>query len=122
MKRIIKNSFLHLLIISIVLAGCEELTEFELTNETIIITAPIDSLVTNNTTNTFAWEPLKGATKYNFQIVSPKFDSVISFIIDTTLTKNLFTYTLTSGKYQWRVKAMNEGSQTKYFTRTFTIL
>jgi hypothetical protein len=85
------------------------------------ITAPVDNLVTTATTNTFAWEPVDGADKYQIQIVSPKFDSVVMFAVDSSFIKTTFTYTLTPGKYQWRVRASNASTQTSYFTRSFTI-
>ena len=115
------NYSLFLLVFSAALWGCEELTEPVLTDKQIIITAPVDNLVTTATTNTFAWEPLDGVTTYQLQIVSPKFDSVVRFITDSSFTKNMLTYTLTAGKYQWRVRAINAGSQTNYFTRSITI-
>lgn len=123
MKKIFRlNSFgLPLLLIVVFFAGCEEITQTDLTDKQINIIAPLDSLVTTSATNTFAWDPVEGAAKYQLQIVSPKFDSVVRFVADSALTNNLFTYPLTPGVYQWRIKATNAGSQTKYFTRKITI-
>ncbi len=104
-----------------VLVSCKELTQPDLTDKQINIIAPVDNLVTTSTTNSFAWDPVDGAAKYQLQIVSPKFDSVVRFVTDSAFTNSLFTYTLTPGVYQWRVKATNAGSQTIYFTRKITI-
>lgn len=101
--------------------SCEEITQPDLSDSQINILSPVDNLVTNAATNTFAWDPVEGAAKYQLQIVSPKFDSVVRFITDSSLTRNQLTYTLTPGIYQWRVKAINAGSQTGYFTRKITI-
>ena len=101
--------------------SCEELTQTDLTDKQIVLTAPVDNLTTTATANTFAWDPTNGAAKYQLQIVSPKFDSVVRFVVDSSFSKTTFTYTLTPGQYQWRVRASNSGSQTAYFTRTITI-
>ena len=107
--------------ISITFWSCKELTEPILTNKQVSIIAPKDSLVTTLATNTFAWDGVDGATKYQLQIVSPKFDSVVRFVADSSFSANSFTYLLSPGKYQWRVRALNGSSQTNYFTRSITI-
>ncbi len=123
MKKTFKLNILVvcLAIVAAAFGSCEELTQPDLTDKQINIIAPVDNLVTTSTTNTFAWDPVDGAAKYQLQIVSPKFDSVVRFVTDSAFTNNLFTYTLTPGVYQWRVKATNAGSQTIYFTRKITI-
>jgi hypothetical protein len=104
------------------LSSCEDITVDSLSGQKINIIAPLDSLTTSNSSNTFVWENVQGAEKYEFQVASPKFDSVVRFVLDSTFTKNSISYSLPSGKYQWRIKAINSGSQTSYFTRTITIL
>ncbi len=123
MKKTFKLNILGLCLAAFTgtLGSCEELTQPDLTDKQINIIAPVDNLVTISTTNTFAWDPVDGAAKYQLQIVSPKFDSVVRFVTDSAFTSNLLTYTLTPGVYQWRVKATNAGSQTIYFTRKITI-
>ena len=107
--------------ITVIAWSCNELTENILTDKQVIIIGPKDSIVTTSTTNIFAWEPVTGATKYQLQIVAPRFDSVVQFIADSTFTANSFNYALAAGKYQWRVRAVNSSSQSPYFTRTITI-
>lgn len=106
---------------TIALVSCEELTQPDLRDKQINIIAPVDNLVTTNTTNSFAWDAVNGAAKYQLQIVSPKFDSVLNFVVDSSFVNPVFTYTLTPGIYQWRVRALNPGSVTSYFTRTITV-
>ncbi|MBS1509218.1 MAG: hypothetical protein JST86_00140 [Bacteroidetes bacterium] len=103
------------------MSGCKELTEPILSDKQIYIIAPKDSLVTTTAVNTFAWEGLDGATAYQLQIVSPKFDSVARFVTDSVFSRNQISFTLTPGKYQWRVRALNNSSQTSYLTRTLTV-
>jgi hypothetical protein len=107
--------------ITFIYSSCKEVTEPILDNKQIVISAPLDNLVTTTTKNTFVWEPVDGATKYQLQIVSPKFDSVLLFLTDSTFNKPMLTYTLTPGKYQWRVRAINGSSHTSYFLRSITI-
>nr|WP_319570068.1 hypothetical protein [uncultured Draconibacterium sp.] len=93
----------------------------DLSDKSTVILAPKDSLVTTATTHTFWWEKLDGAEKYNFQLVTPSFDSIESLIEDTSLTDNQITLTVPPGKYQWRVKGINSISQTGYSTYTLII-
>lgn len=122
----IKSPFLAIVIItlSIIIYSCTgTLTEKYLANEKVILSAPIDSLVTNDSIPSFYWEILDGATKYQLQVVSPKFDAIIKVYADTTIATNLLNFSLNKGKqYQWRVKAKNSSSETAFSQiRTITI-
>lgn len=112
---------LQLILVSIFIAGCEELSETDLSSRKVTLIAPADNIATTSTTNTFAWDPVDDASRYQIQIVSPKFDSIIHFITDSTITRTNFIYTLQQGIYQWRVRALNTGSQTSYSVHTLTI-
>jgi hypothetical protein len=116
-----KNIIVAIVLSVIVFNSCEELTEVDLSNIPIRIIAPIDSLKTTILSNTFAWENVTGAIKYQIQIVSPKFDSVTRFVVDSSVSKSPFTYSLSPGRYQWRIRAINTGTQTSYFLRNFLI-
>lgn len=116
-----QNLFVGIVFIVICLCSCEELTETDLSKAIINIIAPIDNLQTNDNSNTFAWENVSGAIKYQIQIVSPKFDSATRFILDSTVVKSSFTYSLSSGKYQWRIKAVNRSTETVYIVRNIII-
>jgi hypothetical protein len=109
----------------VIISSCyEAITEKALTNEKVVLSAPVDNLITTDSITTFFWEPMDAATKYQLQIVSPKFDSILKVYADTIITKNLFPFSLNKGKkFQWRVKAKNSSSETEYSQkRTLTIL
>jgi hypothetical protein len=101
--------------------SCDELIDEDISNETIEIIAPTDNLVTNKTTLTFWWNELDEAASYRLQIVTTHFDTVLSVPLDTLISKTKFSVTLNPNRYQWRVKAINSGSETEWFTRSFTI-
>lgn len=119
-----KHNLFILLVLCFTLYACEgSITEKSLTNEQVSLTAPVDNLITTDSIPTFYWEQLDGATLYQIQIVSPKFDSIIRVYADTTISRNLFPFSLNKGKkYQWRVKAKNNSSSSNYSNiRTITI-
>ena len=95
----------------------EAVTEKVLTNEKITLLAPTNNLISTDSNATFYWNEVNGATKYQLQIVSPKFDSISKVYADTIITKNLFLFSLNKGKkYQWRVRAKNSSSETEFST------
>lgn len=93
----------------------------DIKNETVNIIAPADGLNTPNNSITFWWEELDGAEKYNLQIVKPSFNSVQQLLVDTNIIGTKYTHVFTPGTYQWRIKAVNAGGSTAYFTRTLVI-
>lgn len=102
--------------------NCEELIEVEdISNETVSILAPVNNLIINDNTVNFSWESLNFSEEYKLQIASPSFDSAIEIVEDTLISSTNFSKTLTTGDYQWRVKAINFGYETTYTTQNLTI-
>ena len=102
--------------------SCKEVFEKSLDKEKIILTAPVDSLLSTDSNQTFFWQPFDSGTRYEVQIVSPKFDSIIKLVIDTNILSNQFRFSLDSSIYQWRVRAFNSSSSTQFsLPRTLTI-
>ncbi len=64
----------------------------------------------------FWWDPITGATKYQLQIVSPSFDSIVTLVLDSTMTVQKFSKTLSPGTYQWRVRGENGSTKTDWTT------
>ena len=117
-----KNKILAILIaLTTLFFGCKDFIEDDIENEIIILLAPADNLTTIQLTNTFWWNWLEGAETYNMQIVEGTFSSATSLILDTTISVNKFEYTLYPGSFQWRVKGINNGSETYYTTFTLTV-
>jgi hypothetical protein len=104
----------------LLLAGCSNIIEQDLSSKKVIIDAPTsDSLVNYN--QLFWWETVDGALKYQLQIASPNFDTLQTLVLDTTVTSTKVKYTLAAGRYQWRVRALNGSSQTPYNGSKFKI-
>ena len=82
---------------------------------------PVDSLVTPVATQSFWWEPVDGASHYLIQVVSPRFDSVFTAVVDEKVDTNKFETTLEPGAYQWRVKAKNSASESPWITHSLFI-
>lgn len=100
---------------------CQDIFEDDISGEEMILMAPADGLVTDSFEHTFWWEPVKGATGYEFQLVSPSFDFVRKFILDTNLTSEIFEYSLYPDTFQWAVRAFNGSSSTAYYYSTLII-
>lgn len=108
------RKFLFAFIYLIALTGCETALEQPVTNKTVQLLAPANNVVSGETNQTFYWEILGDATQYQLQVVSPGFDSIVKLIVDTTISNNQFTQTLGQGRFQWRVKALNNSSSTSF--------
>src|SRR5258705_9410550 len=101
--------------------SCEDFIEKDISGKHVSILAPADGYISNSLTITFWWNELEGAEQYKLQIVKPNFAAIQDIIADTTLTDTRFTTTFAPGTYQWRIKAMNNGGDSDYSTRTFTV-
>jgi len=120
MKKILRNTAL-LALFSVLLIGCEDFIEKDIDDKIVSLYAPANNLSTIQLTHTFWWDWLEDAETYNMQLVEGSFTSVTALLLDTMLTINKFNYTLYPGTFQWRVKGINNGSETYYSTYTLTI-
>ncbi|HCT31383.1 MAG TPA: hypothetical protein DIW31_11800 [Bacteroidales bacterium] len=110
------------LMIALLITACDEVFDKDLSNSKLNLVAPNDALVSTKTTVTFLWDEVDDADSYKLQIVSPSVDTILSMPLDIELTTNKHEVTLNPGRYNWRVKALNSSSETKWFTRKLTIL
>ena len=116
------KSIFWLTVISIlVFTSCEDFIEKDISGKRVSVLAPPDGLVSTSLTITFWWEEMDGAEQYNIQIVQPDFSYIQNIIVDTTISDTRFVSTFTPGTYQWRIKGMNNGGDSEYLTRSFTI-
>lgn len=119
-----KNKLLYPLLVfsaSILIYSCEDFIEVELSGKSVTVLAPANNTISSSYNQLFKWEDLKGAEKYQLQIVKPNFSAITQFVLDTTTTSTQFAYTLLPGNYQWRLRAMNNSSVTEYQTFNLTI-
>ena len=120
MKKILRNTVLITFTI-LSFYSCEDFIEEDIDDEMVSLLAPANNLTTIQLTHTFWWDWVNGAETYNMQLVEGSFGSVSQFLLDTTITRNKFEYTLYPGSFQWRVRGMNNGSETYYTTFSLTI-
>src|SRR5688572_12262835 len=104
--------YLFILLAVLMIQSCESALETDLEGDTVTLLAPVDSLVTTDSIHTFYWETLKGADEYRLQIVSPRFDSIVRFIEDSTIADDHFRIVdMDTGSYQWRVRGVNTATE-----------
>lgn len=101
--------------------SCKDFIEKDITGKQVSILAPQDGFISSSLTISFWWDELDGAEQYRLQVVQPNFSSAQIVLVDTTLTGTSFTSTFSPGNYQWRIKAVNNGGDSEYSTRSFTI-
>ena len=104
-------------------AASFEITEtiVDISSKQVKLTSPADKHTTVNTDITFLWEKLQGANTYNIIIVKGSFDIVEDKILDIETADLDVSQTLTPGNYEWKVKGVNEISETGYTQYSFTI-
>lgn len=109
-------------VIFLLLTSCSLIIEPDLTQSEVYLVAPIDDLVTNSNVITLWWDYVPDAEKYNLLIVSPGWESIEELVLDTNITSNKFTVTLSPGKtYSWGVSAFNSISSTRYSVRNIVV-
>lgn len=117
----IKLKITLILLFSITLISCKEIIDEELSNKTIKIVSPINNAILTTNDIYFLWDEVEGATKYNIQIVTPSFNNINQFVLDSLIQRNKYNITLKPGLYEWRIKALNSSSETNYQNYKFTI-
>lgn len=101
--------------------SCKDIIEADLSKTSITIVAPSNNVTSTSFTQLFKWNAVTGADTYELEIAKPNFDTIIQFILDSTMTATQYSYTLPSGTYQWRVRAKNGSSTTNYVTYNLKI-
>lgn len=102
------------------LSSCEDFIEKNLAKEKVVLLSPLHMDTLQNTVS-FWWEKVEGVSRYQLELVKNTFDAPILFILDTTIAENSFKTNLSKGKYEWRVKAVNNSSESKATYRQFFI-
>lgn len=107
----------------LIFTSCEEiLIVNDISKEEVTIIAPSNGTILSSSGVTFSWDAIKSADKYRLQVALPSFEAAQQLILDTIVSKNSFIQQLNIGKYQWRVRALNNAYETAYTTHSFEIL
>ena len=102
-------------------SSCGDIFEPDINDETVILIAPGDSIVSNKLNQEFFWEEVKGASGYRVQLASPSLQRPANFYLDTVVLRNNFQITLAPGAYEWRVQGINSAYSTAFTARSFVI-
>jgi hypothetical protein len=115
--------YFYTFLISLLLfaSACEEIVQDEIDKEKVRIIAPTDSLSTTLLSHTFLWEPVEKAEGYILQMATPSFKEVQELVLNEQLEETVYEFTLSPGKYEWRVKAYNNISETEFTTYYLSI-
>lgn len=102
-------------------ASCDAILVKDISKETVQLRIPSDSLATSQKSQQFWWDVLGDASKYRLTIVSPDLQHAQRLALDTLISKNVFSFTLDTGRYEWCVRAENSSYQTVYSCRVLRI-
>ena len=109
---------LFLILLLVIAYSCDDIIEEDITDNNITVQYPLNEQEIKSNVVNFQWEELKGADDYRIQIYA----TGQNVMVDTLVNKANFTYNLTPGKYQWRVRGENFAYQTPYtFPASFTL-
>ncbi len=112
----------YILWVSLVLISCEALLiEPDLSSSNVTVLAPLNNTVVESNNVNFNWDAVTDATKYQLQVAQPDFVNASQLLVDSIMPETSYNLTLEPNEYQWRVKAMNENSETVYSTVNFTV-
>ncbi|WPU95857.1 hypothetical protein SNE25_10040 [Mucilaginibacter sabulilitoris] len=86
-----------------------------LTNQTVLLSSPANNTVTTQSAVTFKWGSLYKATRYHLQVDTNSFASESTLVSDQVIPGQQFAFKLPKDQvYQWRVRAENDSSQSKW--------
>src|SRR5690554_6448116 len=91
-----------------------------LTNQVVLLSNPQSGIYTNNINLSFSWLALPAAESYHFSLNNTSNNAVVyeqSGITGNGISLN--GQTAADGQYTWKVKAVNQTSETDFFTRNF---
>jgi type III secretory pathway lipoprotein EscJ len=101
--------------------GCEAILIEDISNKTVVVLAPTENSQVAAGTVSFSWKQLDDASSYTIQVATPDFTNATQILLNTNSSENSSSVVLSSGNYQWRVRASNSEYSTEYTTTNFTV-
>lgn len=102
-----------LALIMFCVASCEEVPP-SLEDTKVSLLAPANNVESTDSVQTFYWEELEDSARYQLQVVSPRFDSIVRLAADTLVSRNRLTLQLRRDTYEWRVRALNSNGASMF--------
>jgi len=106
----------HSLLIGLVLlfSSCNAIFEKDITDKDLTLVLPVNGQVYSTNQVNFKWEELEGATDYRIEIVSPNYANIQSFILDTLVSGDTYSYILSPGNYEFQIRAENSAYKSNF--------
>ncbi len=98
----------------LIIQSCDSIIAEDISGDAITILAPQENTIFQEGSINFKWESIENAEQYRIQIVEPSFVGANSFVIDSVVTSNEASFTLTPNNYQWRIRGENNVFETTY--------
>ena len=115
------DSWALLLVVVFLFASCSEILSPDITDKSITVNSPVDSLYTGLGVVTFWWEKEDAIEKYEFRITNGSGGN-INLVLDTSLIENSLAHAFFQDDvYHWQVRGKNEGSATDWIARDIFI-
>ena len=102
--------------------GCEDFFEKDLSGKQPELIAPADNAETFSGDQLFLWKELPGGKVYRLLIVTPSFENPALCILDTLVNTCLFSYSLKAGEYAWGIRAENFAWKGDFCIRNLIVL
>lgn len=110
---------LYLAVFALFFSGCKDIMSENITGKTPVMIIPTNGQTVPQNPVHFKWESLKGATKYQLQVVSPSFSNISIYALDTIITGTEFYFPLDSNNYELKLTALNSGYTSNALTGIF---
>lgn len=107
MKTINKFFFCAL---AIMMFSCDDIFEEDITDDMVQTISPVNNSEIESNVANFRWNKLDGADKYRIQI----YGSNQAMVLDSVVRRESFTYALSGGDYQWRIRGENSAYESNY--------
>ncbi len=110
------------ILLLLVLTGCSDIIEADLTDLTVSLLTPQDRDTVSTNVVTFRWTEVPDAETYRIQIATPDLVAPELFLTDSVVSTPTVTFAMAPGAYEWRVRAQNSSSHTEYAVRRLVVV
>jgi len=95
----------------------------DISDQIVSLLAPSENATLTDTEVSFTWQAITNATQYELQVAFPNFDNPQQFVVNQRFDNaDTQSFELLEGVYEWRVKALNDDSETMYSTSSFDVV
>ncbi len=89
--------------------SCKEIIAEDISGDTPVLILPMASDTVDINPVHFKWDEMDGASKYHLTVVSPSFNGVSAYLLDTIVSVTDFYYSLDSNEYELKLQGLNAG-------------